>query len=165
MRFWPRTEFQIYTTQTKDDVLLALKSCTEPGDVLPVRRYIGNKKDYIGNIAADDFEIMRISYAFDPNFAYASIKGTFTIQDKDTIVNVLMALHTIVAAVFVLWLCACAVLFAVFLFSAHGGAFDIKVIVPFFLMIFGYGFIRIGFWYETKRTKKQLVQTFGGVCA
>ncbi|MGB4849160.1 MAG: hypothetical protein WBP41_14650, partial [Saprospiraceae bacterium] len=90
------------------------------------------------------------------------IKGEIITESNRTRIEVRMRLH-IVIIIFVIFWCTMVGIgcFVFLLLSIRDGKLNPFILVPFMMLIFGYGVTVVAFNYECKKAKLDLEQIFG----
>lgn len=153
----------IYTTHlSKEEILKQLQEVTEPKKNLRWKGIFADKNHlpYEGIINQDSFKINRITD--DRNSFLPQIEGRIEAEvegnKKQTRIHIKMRLHTFVLVFMGIWLTvvgfiSIGVLSSLF-FSEANEAFNIAIVIPFFMFLVGLSFPNLAFHYEGNKSKE-----------
>ncbi len=161
MKYLP---FENITYKTKLDsaaIFERINENVEPERSFRIRGIFGsnNYKPYEGSVNGNSFSIRRIiSYR---NSFLPRIKGVIEKDLHGTRVNVKMRLHLFILVFIFIWCGGAGFGFFAFLTVSIGkGSFDLVILIPLGMLLFGYGLTIAGFKYESIKSKKYIAQLF-----
>ena len=161
MKYLPFENIIYRTELDSEEILQRLNENIEPKKTFRMTKIFGdnNHKPYEGDISGVSFNITRIiSYR---NSFMPIIKGNIEKDFNVTKINVKMRLHPLVLAFVLIW---CGVIgvacLGILISSVSKGNFDPIALIPFGMILFGYGLTTASFKYESKKSKKYLAQLF-----
>lgn len=160
MKLLPYDKFEIQTSLTLEETVMALKAQVEPRKWL--RALSGNKTAFEGEVSRAGFKIMRIiKYR---NSFLPIIKGTFNQGQNGTIVKIRMGLHPLVIVFMSVWFGG--VIFGLFAIGAGLASNKISLsaplLIPLGMLFFGWAMVAGGFWFEARKAKPQLLSILHG---
>lgn len=162
MKYLPRERITYRTNLKPVEILSRLNDILEPKrDYSNLRAFYGsgNHKPYEGNIKDHTFYMSRtIAYR---NSFLPQIRGVVEADLNGSKVNVKMDLHSMIGIFMLIWASAVGLAcLAVLITLGMGGDFDLFMLIPFGMLVFGYGLVTIGFKLESARSKKDLATLF-----
>lgn len=108
-------------------------------------------KPYEGWLRGNSFKVNRlIMYR---NSFLPTIKGEIVKEYRGAKVHITMRLHTFVLVFMLIWLGGVFAFCIAALFTSAGGEMGAFILVPFGMLLFGYGLSTAAFKYESKKSK------------
>jgi hypothetical protein len=160
MKIYPKDTFEIDTSLTATEIYSVLEGAIEPPKRF--RWWSSSGKKYQGEFSHSDFKIWRIiSYR---NSSLPIIEGRITPSTSGSRIAVTMRLHKFIAVFMAFWLSGASALFVGFVMAAMRGKIEPlpDLLIPLGLLIFGITLPSCSFWWEAKRSKPFLLETFQG---
>ena len=157
----PSHSFSTETTLLVPQVVQTFKNHVEPIKWLRLFHYIPNQKTFEGSITDSGFQIRRIiNYA---NGMRPILHGRFEVGQKGTRIIVQMRLHKYARIFMPIWFGFCIIVVLLVapaaLFSASP-RYLFALMVPLLMILFGWLFVCVGFWYEVSRSRRALENLF-----
>lgn len=163
-RFWKRLirfrtvdKFNIITKQTGDEIYLILLELTEPPE-RGIRVNCNIRKSFVGSVEKGNFKISPIlNYrnSFVPTFT-----GSISETETESVINI-YARPQIFARIFMtIWMAFLGLILLVGILRIIMDGFQSFLIMPFILIVFGYGLSSILFWREEQKARQILEKAF-----
>lgn len=161
MKYLPYENITYTTKLAAEEVRSRLIELVESPEKPRLKKILGSGSTdaYGGGVYKSHFEISRIiGYR---NSFLPQIKGEVEQDYGETKVHVKMRLHMFVMIFMVLWLGGVGVgLVAVLTYAIQNETFEILMIIPAFMFVFGYALTVGAFKYESIKSKKFFAQLF-----
>jgi len=162
MKYLPYENVIYQSKHSPEEILLKIQKVTEPKKLIRMNSFFSsdnNNKHYEGQIEGDTFKINRIikySNSFLPR-----ISGFVESNQQGSRIHLKMRLHLFVKIFMCIWFLGVGIGCITFgLQMLKTGSFDPVFVVPFGMLLFGYGLVTGGFKYESIKSKKHLATLF-----
>jgi len=153
MKFLPFENITYHTQLPGYEVIKRLSDNLEPRKIFSFG-FNRDRKKYEGNIERNKFNINRVIYY--KNSFRPTITGKLSEDETGTTIKVKMRLHIFVGIFMTVWLGG---VFLGLLAGLTAGD-PVFMLVPFIMLLFGYGLTTGAFKYESIRAKKHLAEIF-----
>lgn len=157
MRFIPKMEFNIQTSQSKDYVLRKLKVNTHPDQKIPRYCLPRYSEPFYGQVGCNNFLVCPVTQ-YSRNSFLPVINGEVFDNDDGAVVHVCMKMYNLVQAFWITWLSLALVFFvSIFVtFIANNQQFQIGVFVPLFLFGYGYCLGYFAFRFNARSARRKM---------
>lgn len=153
MKIVPREEYRIETPLSKEEAASVLRVKTTKEKYL--FGHINTEKLFRGEVYDDSFKFSRIIQG--RNSFLPVIRGKILECGKGAEVVMEFTVDPSVSAFYICWLFFCGIFFLIALFAGIANHnFSPVVIIPLFMVCFGYGLTKLSFNYEASKMKKIL---------
>ena len=161
MKYLPFENISYSSQLDPEEILKRINEIIEPKKTFRMAGFFGNNKHkpYEGNTNGMAFNITRIiGYR---NSFLPRIEGLIEKDFQGTKIGIKMRLHSFVMVFMFIWLGAVGLTCLACLTALlNNKDFEPLTLIPFGMLIFGYGLLTAGFKYESLKSKKYLAQLF-----
>lgn len=156
MKLYPAQSFTISTPLSSNEIKNEFGKFVEPKKYW---RFFGGEKYFEGMITDNGFKVSRnISYR---NSFLPMIYGTIKEGINGSTLTIKMSLHPFVLVFMIVWMSFAAIgAFESFLIMSSPKDFHPSLLIPFEMLLFGWGLVSVGFWPEASKSKKQIYKIF-----
>lgn len=159
MKLLPYTTLTFHSPLGENEIRNRLNCLTRAGNAFRTQYYPDIKiSEYNGILRWNDFELTRaIAHR---NAFLPQITGTISTEGTGTKIDVQMRLNTLVKVFGYVWFGG-LLLAVIALFAAGKSVNRGELVIPVFMLIFGYVLFSIPFWLEAEKSQKDLSRLFG----
>lgn len=159
MNFFPSTRLTFHSPLGENEIRNRLNCLTRAGNAFRTTYYPDIKiSEYNGNLRWNDFELTRV--IAHRNSFLPQITGIISAEGTGTKIDVQMRLNTLVKVFGYVWFGG-LLLAVIALFAAGKSVNRGEIVIPVFMLIFGYALFSIPFGLEAEKAKKDFSRLFG----
>jgi len=157
MKIWPSDEYELLTPLAPEQIVMGLKSRTEPENVF---YFSSNRKLFQGSISSGGFKFFYVKGNGNRNSFRPLIIGRFSKSPAGTVIRIRMRLHGAVLGFMCYWLGFLSLFLLMYVVKLLSGEPNAVRAIPVILGMLAFGCILpcVGFWSETDCARQILLQ-------